>query len=215
MDKSDNKLIINLATTGMIPTKQNTPHVPIEPEEIVDDVLRCCELGVTMAHIHARGEAGEPTWKPEIYEKIISSIRKENPEVIICVTCSGRTYSEFEERSAVLDITGNAKPDFGSITLSSLNFNKQASINEPSMIVALSEKMKEQGIRPELEAFDLGMINYAKYLISKGIVTEPYYFNLIFANIACAQANLLSMGLMVNELPPNSICSLGGVGNYQ
>ena len=215
MDRTDNKLIINLTTTGMIPTKHDTPHVPIEPEEIIDDVLKCYELGITIAHIHARDEVGKPTWKPEIYEKIISTVRKEHPEIIISATCSGRTYSEFEQRSAVLDLTGNAKPDFGSLTLSSLNFNKQASINEPSMIMALSKRMKERGIRPELEAFDLGMINYAKYLISKGIVTEPYYFNLIFANIACAQANLLSMGLMVNELPPNSICSLGGVGNYQ
>ncbi|MDO8603563.1 MAG: 3-keto-5-aminohexanoate cleavage protein [Candidatus Omnitrophota bacterium] len=209
------KLIVNLVPTGMIPLKKDTQRVPISPEEIIDDVLGCCELGVTMVHIHGRDKDGDPTWEPEIYEKIITGIRKERPETIICATCSGRTYSEFEKRSAVLELKGLAKPDLASLTLSSVNFNHQASINEPSMIIALAEKMKEKGIRPELEAFDLGMINYAKYLIKKGLLKSPYYFNLIFGNIACAQANILSVGIMINELPQDSIYSLGAVGDNQ
>jgi len=67
------------------------------------------------------------------------------------------------------------KPDFGSLTLSSLNFNKQASINSPEMIMSLAKKMLAGGIRPELEVLDLGMINYAHYLIKKGLelVSKP------------------------------------------
>jgi uncharacterized protein (DUF849 family) len=209
------EIIINFTPTGMIPTKEQTPHVPIEPNEIIDDVLRCCELGITTAHIHARDNDGQPEWKPEVFEQIISGIRKEQPDLIICATCSGRTYTEFEKRSIVLELTGMAKPDMGSLTLSSVNFNRQASINEPDMIIALASKMKEKGIKPELEAFDLGMVNYAKYLIDKKLITSPYFFNLIFGNIACAQANILSVGLMINELPENSIFCLGGVGYYQ
>jgi len=102
-----------------------------------------------------------------------------------------------------------------SLTLSSLNFNKQASINEPSMIIKLCEKMLERGIKPELEAFDSGMINYAKYLIQKELITPPYYFNLILGNIACAQADLLHAGLMVHDLPEGSIIAMGGVGRSQ
>jgi uncharacterized protein (DUF849 family) len=59
------------------------------------------------------------------------------------------------------------------------------------------------------------MINYAKYLIKKGILRAPYYFNLIFGNIACAQANMLSIGLMQNELPSDSYYSFGGAGDSQ
>ena len=207
--------IINFVPTGMIPTKKNTPYVPVEPEEIIEDVLKCCDIGITMVHLHARDKDGQPEWRPEVYEKIIREIRKEQPELIICVTCSGRTYNVFEKRSAVLELDGDVKPDMGSLTLSSVNFNRQASVNAPDMIIALANKMKEKGIKPELEAFDLGMINYSKYLIKKKIITPPYYFNLIFGNIACAQANLLSVGLMINELPENSVFSLGGVGNSQ
>ena len=75
--------------------------------------------------------------------------------------------------------------------------------------------MLEAGIRPELEAFDLGMLNYAKYLIRKKLLRPPYYFNLIVGNVACAQADLMTMGLMVRELPVGSVWSAGGVGNAQ
>ena len=75
--------------------------------------------------------------------------------------------------------------------------------------------MLNKNIKPELEVFDLGMINYARYLIHKGFLTPPYYFNLILGNIACAQADMLHLGLMVKELPEASTWSVGGVGNDQ
>ena len=102
----------------------------------------------------------------------------------------------------------------GSLTLSSLNFNKIASINSPDMIQALADKMKNRGIVPELEAFDAGMINYSKYLIKKGLLEPPHYFNLLLGNIACAQADILYAGL-VRDLPEDSIWSLAGIGDDQ
>jgi uncharacterized protein (DUF849 family) len=83
------------------------------------------------------------------------------------------------------------------------------------MIKDLAKKMQARGIQPELEAFDLGMVNYAKYLIKKSLLSPPYYFNIILGNIACAQADILHLGLMINELPKESIWSVGGVGDHQ
>jgi len=210
------KFILNFAPTGMIPTKEMTPYVPIRPEEIINDVLSVVDLGITMVHLHVRNpETGEPTYKKELYAEIIRGIRTEEKDLILCVSTSGRNFSEFEKRSECLNLDGELKPDFGSLTLSSLNFNKQASINSPQMIQDLARMMLERGIKPELEVFDLGMINYAKYLISKGLLKAPYYFNLILGNIACAQADILHLGLMTKELPEGSIWSAGGVGDYQ
>ena len=210
------KFIFNFTPTGMIPTKEMTQHVPVQPDEIIKDIVKACELGVNMVHIHARDlETGKPTFSKDIYAEIIQGVRRECKDLVICVSTSGRDWPEFEKRSEVLDLEGELKPDFGSLTLSSLNFNKQASLNSPQMIQALAGKMKENGIRPELEAFDLGMINYGKYLIKKGLIDPPYYFNLILGNIACAQADMLSLGLMVRELPEGSLWSAGGVGNPQ
>lgn len=210
------KTIINFAPTGMLPTKSMTPHVPITVNEIVEDVHKATEIGITMVHLHARDDkTGKPTYKKEVYAQIIQGIRKYAPTLIICVSLSGRDFSSFEQRSDVLLLDGNVKPDMGSLTLSSLNFNKQASINEPEMIQKLAEKMLERGILPELEAFDSGMINYARYLENKNIISAPHYFNLIVGNIACAQADLLHVGIMVRDLPEDSMWSLGSIGNTQ
>jgi uncharacterized protein (DUF849 family) len=212
----DKKFMLNFTPTGLIPTKEMTKRVPITPEEIIEQVLEAAELGANMVHLHAREpDTGLPTYKKEIYAEIISGIRKKNRELIICVSTSGRHFFEFEKRSQVLELDGELKPDFGSLTLSSLNFNKQASINTPQMIQDLAKMMLSNDIRPELEAFDFGMINYSKYLIKKGLLRPPHYFNLILGNIACAQANTLSLGLMIKELPENSIWSVGGVGDSQ
>jgi uncharacterized protein (DUF849 family) len=210
------KFILNFCPTGMIPMKDMTPYVPIMVEEVIDQVLKASGSGVNMVHLHARDpESGNPTHKKEYYGHIIRAIRKVYPDLIICVTTSGRTFSEFEKRSEVLDLDGELKPDFGSLTLSSLNFNKQASINSPQMIQDLARKMLDRGIRPEMEVFDLGMINYAHYLINKGLVRPPFYFNLILGNIACAQPTLLNLGLMTKELPEGSFWAAGGVGDSQ
>jgi len=211
-----NKLIINFTPTGMIPTKKQNPHVPISIEEIIQEVKLACDLGITMAHLHIRNEATQdPCYKKETYARIIAGIREFAPDLIICASTSGRSFVGFEERSDVLQLHGDVKPDMASLTLSSLNFNKQASINEPSMIVNLAQEMLQRGIKPELEVFDVGMINYANYLFARDLLLTPGYFTLILGNIACAQADLLHIGLMIKDLPDHAIYSLGGVGDYQ
>ncbi len=211
-----NDLIINFTPTGMIPTKEMSPHVPVSVSEIVEDVHAANEIGITMVHLHARDAiSGVPTYQKETYAEIIGGIRKYAPELVICVSLSGRDFSEFEKRSDPLLLNNHLKPDMGSLTLSSLNFNKTASINDPEMVMSLAAMMKEKGIVPELEAFDIGMINYAKYLERKKLIEAPYYFNLLFGNIACSQANLLHSGVMINDLPDNSFWSLAGIGNEQ
>lgn len=210
-----NKLFINFTPTGMIPTREMTPHVPISPREIVNEVLAARQFGISMVHLHARDEKGMPTYKNETYSEIISGIRRVDKDLVLCVSTSGRFWSEFEKRADCLRLEGDAKPDMASLTLSSLNFNNEASINTPQMIQMLAKMMLEKGIKPELEAFDIGMINYAKYLHKKNLLSPPFYFNLILGNIACAQANILNLGLMVNELPEGSIWAAGGVGDAQ
>ena len=209
-------LIINFTPTGMIPTKEMTPHVPVTVAEIVEDVHKAVEIGITMVHLHAREpNTGKPTYKADIYSQIIAGIRSFAPDLIICVSLSGRSFEEFKLRAEPLQLDGGSKPDMGSLTLSSLNFNCVASMNSPDMIQALANEMKSRGIVPELEVFDAGMINYATDLERKGILHPPHYFNLILGNIACAQADLLHAGIMVRDLPPNSLWSLAGIGNAQ
>lgn len=210
-----NKLIINFTPTGMVPTKAMTSLVPISVEEIVEDVLDCARLGVSIVHIHARDSQGTPTPDPEVFSEIIRGIRRERQDLILCVTTSGRTHPRLEDRAAVLDLGGETKPDMASLTLSSMNFARTASVNSPEIIQALARRMLERGIRPELEVFEAGMINYGKYLMNKGLLQSPGYFNLLLGNIATAQADEPTLDLMLGSLPEGATWALAGIGDCQ
>ena len=89
-------LIVNVALTGMVPTKADNPAVPITPAEIVEDAERCVQAGASIVHVHARDEDGAPTWRAEVYAEIVGGIRERCPAVIVCVSTSGRMWSELE-----------------------------------------------------------------------------------------------------------------------
>lgn len=208
-------VIINLAPSGMMSTKAMNPHLPVSVDEIVEDAKRCLALGVSIVHLHARDELGQPTYRKEIYGRIIGSIREAYPEAIICVSLSGRHFTMFEERADPLLLTGDLKPDMASLTLASMNFSRTANINSPEMNQRLIARMAEAGIKPELEVFDSGMVNYARYLADRGLIQPPFYFNFLLGNVATAQAKPLHLGLLMAELPENSLWSGGGIGAEQ
>jgi uncharacterized protein (DUF849 family) len=206
-----NPLVVNFVPTGMLPNKAMTPHVPISVSEVIEQTHEAAEIGITLVHLHARDDQGLPTYKASVFGKIVEGIRQHCPDLVICLSLSGRNFSTFEKRSEALQLG----IDMGSLTLSSLNFTRQASINDPEMIKSLCEKMKEVGTNPELEVFDLGMVNYSKYLIQKGYLQKPLYYNIILGNIAGLQATAQHVGAVLSDLPPNSMWAMGGIGSQQ
>ena len=208
-------LILNLAPTGMVPTRDQSPHVPLTVAEIVADAHRCIEAGVSMVHLHARDRQGRPSCDAAIFGEIIAGIRERHPATVIVVTTSGRTVAEIEKRAAPLFLEGPLRPDMASLTTGSLNFSGQASVNSPATIERLAAIMKDHGIRPELEVFDLGMVNFARRLIDRGLIEPPFYFNVLLGNVSSAQLNLLHLATLTSDLPPGSIWSLAGIGRFQ
>ncbi|WP_333879256.1 3-keto-5-aminohexanoate cleavage protein [Methylobacter sp.] len=210
-------LIINLACTGGIPTRSMSPHVPLNHNEIVDDVARCLELGIQMVHLHARDVEGVQTGYPEPYGRLIEAIRKlpGGREALLCVTTTGRQSIDFESRSRILELDGNARPDMASLTLSSHNFVQSASVNEPETIRLLAARMQEKGIIPELEVFDLGMANFIRVLLKEGLLTAPLYVNVLLGNIAGAQADPLHLAAILAALPEDCVVSVAGIGRCQ
>ena len=146
-----------------------------------------------------------------MYQPIIEGIRKHCPDLAICVSLTGRLHPEFEKRSEVLELY----PDMGSLTMSSINFPKSASVNEPEMILKLIEKMDQYGVIPEIECFDTGMLNYANYLISKNILKPPYHINVILGNMYNGQCDFGTLSSIKSNLPANSYTCLGGIGSQQ
>ncbi|MGH7499090.1 MAG: 3-keto-5-aminohexanoate cleavage protein [Gemmatimonadales bacterium] len=209
-------LVVNFCPTGMIPTKAMTPHVPVSPSEVIDQSCSALERGVAIVHLHAREADGSPTYRAEIYEEMILGIRGHFPDAITCVSCSGRNFPELERRSEVLELTGAARPDLASLTLTTLDFPTGTSQNAPDMVIALAEKMVAKGIKPELECFDYGMINAANMLIGKGMLGEPpYYFNLLLGSRYSVPATAKHLSGMIDDLPDDSVWSAAGIGLFQ
>lgn len=206
--------VLSLAPTGIIPSSHNTQHATLYPKQLAA-VLDNIEVDVSAVHLHARDEKEQHSGDPARYADYIATVRERSRDTVVCVSCSGRLDPSFEARSKVLELTGDLRPDMGSLTLSSLNFPNSASVNTPDTIIRLAAAMGERGIKPELEVFDLGMMNFAHYLIKKGYIEPPYYFNFILGNIAGAQAKASHIDVLLSELPEDSIWNIGGIGLQQ
>ncbi len=208
------KLIINVALTGNVPTKELTPHVPISPEEIADDAKKVYDLGASIVHIHARDSNGCPTYKKEIFREIILRIREKCEDVIITVSTSGRKVKDVGKRLEVIELDGDAKPDMASLTLGSMNFINDASVNHPRDIIFMLKQIREAGLKPELEIFDTGMVNYADYLFKKKYLEGVNYANLIFGSLGTMPATPKSLINIVEELGERMIWAASGIGSF-
>jgi uncharacterized protein (DUF849 family) len=208
-------LIVNVALTGMVPRRDRVPHVPVTTEQIVADGEACAKAGATILHLHARDPDEEPEWRHEAYRDVVAELRRRCPGVVLCVTTSGRTHSELEKRADVLRLDGESKPDMASLTLGSLNFRDTASVNAPDTIVELARRMREAGVRPELEIFDTGMAYLAHELLAAELLEPPLYANLLLGSVNTAPATTGALAGLVGALPPDTVWAAAGIGAFQ
>jgi 3-keto-5-aminohexanoate cleavage enzyme len=205
------KLIINAAITGCVLTKANTPHLPVTPGEIVDCARRACDAGASILHLHARNRDQSPSFSSAAYIDLVECVRAACGDAIVCVSLSGRHIPDVAARTAALA----SRPDMASLTLGSMNFAMEPSMNAPDTIRTLAERIYAAGAVPELEVFEAGFINYANYLIRKGVLRAPHYVNIILGSLGAAPLDLVGLGHMVGMLPPGATWAVGGLGQYQ
>jgi 3-keto-5-aminohexanoate cleavage enzyme len=208
-----NKYIMNVCLTGMIASKKENLYIPISPEEIANDVEKCVALGASIVHVHARDEHGQPTYKKEYYERIIRSIREVSPDVVICVSTSGRQYPELEKRIECLDT--DPAPDMASLTMGSIDFPQGSTLNSMQTVRAIAQAMSDRGIRPEIEIFDIGMARNTQMFMREHIFKGPCYANIILGNMASADASLLDLSVILSHLPQELVWCAGGIGRTQ
>ena len=211
---SNQKLIINAALTGIVPSKQQTPFVPITPEEIANDAKSVYDLGASMVHIHARDKSGAHTADKEVYREIILRIREKCEDLIITVSTSGRRTKSLRERLQVIELDGDAKPDMASLTLGSLNFMNEASVTPPQDILTMLETIIASGLKPELEVFDTGMANFAAHLFNKKLIQGPQYMNLLLGSLGTMPATPKDLFHLVGSVPEECIWAATGVGKF-
>lgn len=168
------KLIITAAVTGAEVTRAQQPNLSITPEEIAEDVYRCWQAGASIAHIHARMPDGTPTQAKEVYAEIKKCVEKKC-NIIVQFSTGGAVWHKPEERIECLD----ANPEMATLSAGSCNFGDDVFLNSPSFMELLATRMKERGIKPEIEVFEPGMIDNALRLVKKGLLELPLHFDFV------------------------------------
>jgi uncharacterized protein (DUF849 family) len=208
-------MIINVALTGAVPTKADNPAVPVTVSEIVDDVLACADAGATAFHVHVRDGHGAPRHDRDQYEEIFGDLRAKAPDLVLCVTTSSRVGGRLDQRQLGLELDPECRPDLASLTLGSTNFPTRPNVNPPDEMVALLERMGEQGIRPELEVFELGWLNTLHALRAKGLIPDPPLVNILLGSMGSTPAFVGDLATIVGRLPTGSEWAAAGIGMFQ
>ena len=204
-----NKVIITAAVTGAWPKKENNPNVPMTPQEIADDVYACWKAGAAVAHLHMRDDEGNGTMDTAKFEETVNLIHTKYPDcdIVLNLTTSGDIHADDEIRVAHVK---KLKPEMASYDCGSMNWlNSGLFLNTPKFLTDCGLLFQELGVKPEIEAFDPGMIGNAAYYIKKGVLKTPVHFQFCMGcanGISGSMKNLIFMKETADELV--------GKGNY-
>jgi 3-keto-5-aminohexanoate cleavage enzyme len=205
------KLIITVAPTGSLPTKEMTPHVPITPEEIIETGVRCEAAGASVFHIHARNpEDQSASTDYGIFEAIYNGL-KERTRMILQISTGGRAGSAHEQRADRLKL----RPEMASLTTGSVNFPNSVYENSPQLIQALAADMKTLNIKPEMEIFDVSMIANASELCQKRLVEPPLHFDFVMGLKGAIPGTIENLVHLKNSIPPSATWTVAGIGRAQ
>jgi len=203
------KLIITLALTGNVPTRERNKYAPLTSEEMVRDMVDCYEQGAAMAHIHARDENEQPTYKVEHFKKTLDLLTKTDCPIIPQLsTFSGLQFKDTDQRVQCLSLV----PPSATLTCGSVNFPDAIYENSPSLIRLLAEKMYQMNIKPELEIFDTAMIENAMNLYREGLLRPPLHFHLILGIRGALPATPKSLFHCLDLLPPDCFWQVSVAG---
>lgn len=208
-------MIINVALTGAVPSKDDNRSVPLAPEEIAADAVACADAGAAVVHVHVRDEAGRPVHRRDLYEKTLGAIREARPDLVVCVTTSSRVDPDPAARLIGLELHPDLRPELASLTLGSFNFARTPSVNPPDTIRRLLERMGELDVRPELEVFELGMVNTLHALAEEGLVPDPPIVNILLGSMGSLPAFVGDLARVVERLPAGSEWAAAGIGMFQ
>ncbi|TFG19875.1 MAG: 3-keto-5-aminohexanoate cleavage protein [Promethearchaeota archaeon] len=208
------KLIITAAITGAEVTKEQNPNVPYTVEEIGIQAESAFKAGASVIHLHVRYDDGTPTQDKERFRDCITEIRKRCPEVIILPSTGGAVGMTAEERLQPIYL--DPTPEIATLDCGTVNFGgNEIFVNTETMIMEFADKFKTLGIKPELEIFDVGMIDTVKRLHKKGYFSASLHFNLVLGvpgGIAATTENLV---FLVNSLPKTSTFTVTAIGRYE
>ena len=167
--------IITVAITGSVPRKEDNPAVPISVQEQIESTQEAFEAGASLVHVHVRNEDQTPSSDPEKFGAFQEGVRKHCPGMIVQFSTGSRGRAA-EERGAMLYL----RPDMASLATGSVNFPNIVYENPPKLVEALAETMLAEGIKPEVEVFDLAMLYTAVEMAASERLKTPLHVQFVF-----------------------------------
>ena len=206
----ENKVIITAAITGAELSKGHNPALPCSPEEQAIAAYDCFSAGASIIHLHVRDKEGKPSQDVALFEEVLQKT-KEKCDVIVQFSTGGAVGEKIENRIAPLSL----KPEMASLNVGSINFGEEVFENLPQDISRLASKMKEYHIKPELEVYDIGMLEYGIFLVENEVIHKPAHFQFVMGTKYGIQASVENLMFMQQKIPSNCTWTFAGIGRHQ
>jgi len=207
------KIIITVGITGSRITRQQTPYIPLTPEEIAQSGIEAWKAGASILHIHVRDpKTGLGAQDYSIFKEVVDRIRGET-DAILCLTTSGipGRNLQFDERLVPLSLD----PELVSFDAGSINMRENVFLNPPDFLEMLARETLAKGIKPELEVFEVGMVETCNRFLEKGLLKPPLHFQFVLGVLGGMPATAKSLLHLSELLPQGSTWSVIGIGPGQ
>ncbi|MBL0701313.1 MAG: 3-keto-5-aminohexanoate cleavage protein [Desulfosarcina sp.] len=207
---TNNPFIITCPVTGAELSKDDTPHLPVTPAEIAQSAEEAVFAGASIIHLHVRDEQGNPTQREDIFESVTQKILR-RCDCILQYSTGGAVGTPIEKRMAPLKL----KPDMASLSMGTMNFGDDVFENTTSIIRSIAGEMEKNGIMPELEIFDYGMMDTTIRFLSKGYLPKKFHVNFVLGVPGGMDGNIENLISLKNRLNPMQTWTVTGVGKFQ
>jgi 3-keto-5-aminohexanoate cleavage enzyme len=205
--------IIAVAITGSVPCKSDNPAVPITIAEQIESTHEAYEAGASLVHVHVRNEDETTSSDPEKFAAFQDGIRRVCPDMVVQFSTGGRGRA-LDQRGAMLHL----RPDMASLATGSCNFPTIVYENPPDFVRSLAGRMRDLGVRPEIEVFDLAMLTNAADLVAEGLIAPKPHVQFVLGvrHALPARRDILEFEVAkLRELRPGATFTAAGIGRHQ
>ena len=208
-----NPVVIAVAITGSVPRKKDNPAVPVTPAEQIEATHEAYEAGAALVHLHVRNDDESPSSDPERFAAVQAGIIRHCPGMIVQFSTGGRGRDPGQRGSALY-----LKPDMASLSTGSVNFPSIVYENHTVLVRDLAAKMRDNGIRPEIEVFDLSHLHGALRLVEEGLLGARPHVQFVMGVENALPADEHLLDLLLGELRrvlPQATWTAAGIGRHQ
>ena len=204
--------ILTAAICGAETTRAMTPHLPLSPQELAEEAVRCREAGASVIHLHVRRPDGTPTQDRALFQEALDAIRGRT-DVIVQTSTGGAVGMSADERAQPLECT--PPPEMATLNAGSLNFGDDVFLNPFPLVREFARRMRAKGIAYELECYDVGHLEACLRLAEEGAIELPAHFDFVMGVRGGIQATEDNLIFLISKLPRGCTFNVAGIGRHQ